>query len=157
VWCNRDCTYVVSDVQYPQRVNKMGGGEYRTCASLAERELMLPLACVLRWCRSLSRTVGALLLTVRCPKLAPLSARACELLLSRESTSRSLGVSCNTHVEPCLCKVALSCLVCVSLLPFLRGLLGLRLAFAEQIVWELITETLVKSSKRMKDASYLRV
>ena len=142
-WCNRDCTNVVSDGQYPQRANKIGGGEYRTCASLAEREPTLPRACELRWCRSLCRVVGALLLLVRCPTLALLSARARELLLSRESTPRSLfDGSCNTHVEPCLLKLALSCLVGVSLLPFLRGFLGLCLAFAEQIVRELIAEML---------------
>jgi hypothetical protein len=145
VWCNRDCTKVVSDVQYPQRANKIGEGEYRTCASLAEREPTLPLACELRWCHSLCRVVGALLLLVRCPILAPLSARARELLLSRENTSRSLfGGSCNTHVEPCLLKLALSCLVGISLLPFLRGFLGLCLAFAEQIIGKLITEMLAE-------------
>lgn len=50
---------------------------------------MLPLACELRWCHSLCRAAGALLLFVRCPRLAPLSARACELLLSREYVSES--------------------------------------------------------------------
>jgi hypothetical protein len=148
----------VSDVQYPQQANKIGEGEYRTSASLAERELMLPLACELRWCHSLCRVVGALLLLVRCPKLAPLSARARELLLSRKSTSRSLfDDSCNTHVEPCLLKLALSCLVRVSLLPSLRGLLGLHLAFAEQIVGKLITEMLADTFWSLVDASYLRV
>lgn len=136
----------------------MGEGEYRTCASLAEREPTLPLACELRWSRSLCRVVGALLLLVRWPTLAPLSARACELLLSRESTSRSLLDDLyNTHVEPCLLKLALSYLVRVSLLPFLRGLLGLRLAFAEEIVGKLVTKMLAGACWGLVDASYLRV
>lgn len=95
---------------------------------------MLPPAGMLRWWRVWA--VYALLQDVRCPILAPLSALEREILLSREGTSRSFDVSCITHVEPCLGKLALSCLVRVSLFLLLRGLLRSGLAIAEQIVRE---------------------
>lgn len=128
--CNRDWIRL-SDDPYPQCTGTDRKGEYRTCASLAESELMPPLVGMHRWWRA---SVGALLRHVRCPILAQLSARERELLLSREGTSQSFEVSCVTHVEPCLSIVALSSLVCVSLLLLLRGLLRPRLAFAKQVI-----------------------
>lgn len=130
--CSRDWIRL-SDGPYPQCTGTDREGEYRTCASLAESELMPPLVGRHRWWRA---SVGALLRHVRCPKLAQLSARERELLLSRKGTSQSFEVSCVTHVEPCLCIVALSSLVCVSLLLLLRGLLRPRLAFAKQVIGE---------------------
>jgi hypothetical protein len=118
---------------------------------------MLPSVWTLRWWHA--RAVDALLLHVRCPVLARLSALERELLLRRKGTSRSLDHSCNTHVEPCLGKVALSSLVRVSLLLLLGGLLRSRFPFAEKVIRKLGAKSLVKKKKvtKMDGMAYLRV